>query len=78
LVTTYNRCGTVLGTRLQVPPPKDRDDKHYLQSFVFQQVQGSNGFLPDKIRGNTNLENKGFQGGNDNLRCKGKRGLAGL
>jgi hypothetical protein len=45
---------------------------------VFQKVQGSNGFIPGKIRGNTNPENKGFSKGKDNLKSKAKRGLEGL
>jgi hypothetical protein len=30
---------------------------------MFQQVQGSNGFLLDEINGNTNPKRKDFQGG---------------
>jgi hypothetical protein len=30
---------------------------------MFQQVQGSNGFLPDMIRGNTILKTRVFRGG---------------
>jgi len=42
---------------------------------VFQQVQGSNVFIPDKIRGNTNPKNKGTEGGTGNIISKGKQGI---
>jgi hypothetical protein len=46
--------------RIQVPPPKFRDDQQYLKYFVLKQVQGRLRVSSWQDRENTNSEKKGF------------------